>query len=80
MNHYRVTDKRGEVHTRRSCRTYTHAVVAHAPARPAQVGYPAFEAITKVAWGGTERLANREAKRWRSHSEWTVEVLSAEVV
>lgn len=69
MKKYQVTDSRGEVHKRNSSRTYTHAVVA-------QTQVPSR---TKVAWAGTERLANREAKRYHD-ADWTVEVLPAQLV
>lgn len=78
---YQVTDSRGTVHTRSSERTYTHAVVAHMPARAAQGGMPAREDRTHAAWSGTVRLAEREANRWRnSPAGWTVEVIEAKVV
>lgn len=80
MHKYQVTDSRGEVHKRRTARTYTHAVVIHLPAKPAHNGSPASEAHTKTSWAGTERLANREAKRWESHPRFSVEVVPATVV
>jgi hypothetical protein len=81
MRKYQVTDSRGIVHKRNSVRLYTHAVVAHVPGRPAQVGYPAHEPVTNTAWTGSPRLAEREANRWRNHSaKWTVEVIEAQVV
>lgn len=86
---YQVTDSRGEVHTRSSERTYTHAVVAYNPGRPARKGtdpkgneitVPAEAPRSRAAWSGTHRLALREAKRWSSHPSWVVEVIEAQVV
>ena len=79
MNMHRVTDSRGEVHIKKTVRTYTHAVVAHLPANVTSSGGVVREASTKASWASTHRLALREAKRWEGKPMgFQVEVLEAE--
>lgn len=62
---YQVTDSRGQVHKRTSKagRVYTHAVVTHYPACPAEGNWAAREAYSKASWSGSLHLAHKEAAR-----------------
>lgn len=61
-NKYQVTDSKGQVHKRTSLnRTYTHAVVIHYAARPADGDYMGRKAYSKAAWAGSHELAAKSA-------------------
>ena len=81
-NKFQATDSRGTVHKRTSeNRTYTHCVVVHYSAVPAQGNFGPWPASTKAEWAGRADLAEKNAARYRSNNRVDgVEVLTAERV
>jgi hypothetical protein len=69
---YQVTDSRGQVHTRKSDRTYTHAVISHR-----KEGSSAWRAKqTDANWAGSASLAEKQAaERRRSEYVESVEII-----
>jgi hypothetical protein len=62
---YQVTDSRGKVHKRTTkSNTYTHAVVHHIKAQPAEGNWAGRPAYSRAEWAGSLTLAQNAARRW----------------
>jgi hypothetical protein len=73
-----VTDSRGQVHKRTSANhVYSHAIVAHFPAVPADKYGRAWPARTRCEWAGSAQLAAKAARRFNADS---VEIIPATIV
>lgn len=78
-NRFRVTDSRGESHTRTSAnRLYTHAVVVRLAAIPAHDHFLAWPERDHIEWAGSLALAQKVASPWRKKaSALQVEIIEA---